>query len=33
VLAVFKEVDADENLFAIVFGESIFNDAVAIVMY
>lgn len=33
VLAVFKEIGADENLFAIVFGESIFNDAVAIVMY
>lgn len=33
VLAVFKEVDVDENIFAIVFGESIFNDAVAIVMY
>jgi NhaP-type Na+/H+ or K+/H+ antiporter len=26
-------MDADENLFSLVFGESIFNDAVAIVMY
>jgi len=33
VLAIFKEMDADENLFAIVFGESIFNDAIGIVMY
>lgn len=33
VLAVFKAMDADENLYAIVFGESIFNDAISIVMY
>ena len=33
VLSIFKEMDADENLYALVFGESIFNDAVAIVMY
>jgi NhaP-type Na+/H+ or K+/H+ antiporter len=33
VLAIFKEMNADKNLFAIIFGESIFNDAVAIVMY
>jgi NhaP-type Na+/H+ or K+/H+ antiporter len=33
VLAIFKEMDADVNLFAIVFGESIFNDAIGIVMY
>ena len=26
-------MDADQNLHAIVFGESIFNDAIAIVMY
>ena len=26
-------MDADENLYAIVFGESIFNDAISIVMY
>lgn len=26
-------MDADVNLFAIVFGESIFNDAIGIVMY
>jgi len=33
VLAVFKEMDADVNLYAIVFGESIFNDAIGLVMY
>jgi len=33
VLAIFKEMDADQNLHAIVFGESILNDAIAIVMY
>ena len=33
VLAVFKEMDADVNLYAIIFGESIFNDAIGIVMY
>ena len=33
VLAIFKEMDANENLYAIVFGESIFNDAIGIVMY
>lgn len=33
VLAIFKEMNADHTLNAIVFGESIFNDAIAIVMY
>lgn len=33
VLACFKEMDADVHLNAIIFGESIFNDAIAIVMY
>jgi NhaP-type Na+/H+ or K+/H+ antiporter len=33
VLAIFKELDADQNLYAVVFGESIFNDAIGIVMY
>jgi len=33
VLSIFKEMDADENLYAVVFGESIFNDAIGIVMY
>ncbi len=33
VLAIFKEMDADEDLFAVVFGESIFNDAIGIVMF
>lgn len=33
VLALFKEMKADINLHSIVFGESIFNDAIGIVMY
>lgn len=33
VLAVFKSLDADENLFALVLGESLFNDAICITMY
>jgi NhaP-type Na+/H+ or K+/H+ antiporter len=33
VLAIFKELDADPNLYSIIFGESIFNDAIGIVMY
>ena len=33
VLAIFKEMDADVTLYSIIFGESIFNDAIAIVMY
>ena len=33
VLAIFKEMDADVTLFSLIFGESIFNDAIAIVMY
>ena len=33
VLAIFKEMDADVDLYAIIFGESIFNDAIAIVMF
>lgn len=33
VIAIFKELNADANLHAIVFGESIFNDAIGIVAY
>lgn len=33
VLAIFKEMDTDVNLYSIVFGESILNDAISIVMY
>lgn len=33
VLAIFKELNADINLYSYIFGESIFNDAIAIVMY
>lgn len=31
VLAVFQSLNADEDLYALVFGESVLNDAVAIV--
>jgi sodium/hydrogen exchanger 3 len=33
VLAVFSKLKADNDLFSIVFGESVLNDAVAIVLY
>lgn len=33
VLAIFKELNADITLYTLIFGESIFNDAIAIVMY
>jgi len=33
VLAIFKEMDADITIYTLIFGESIFNDAIAIVMY
>jgi NhaP-type Na+/H+ or K+/H+ antiporter len=33
VLAIFKEMNADITLYTLIFGESIFNDAIAIVMY
>jgi NhaP-type Na+/H+ or K+/H+ antiporter len=33
VLSILKEMGADENLFALAFGESIFNDAIGIVAY
>ena len=33
MIAIFKEMDADVDLNAIIFGESIFNDAIGIVMY
>lgn len=33
VLAVFGRLKADKNLNALVFGESVMNDAVAIVLY
>ena len=33
VIAIFKQLNADDDLFALVFGESMLNDAVSIVMY
>ncbi|CAI5465617.1 unnamed protein product [Closterium sp. Yama58-4] len=33
VLAIFQDVGVDTNLYALVFGESVLNDAVAITMY
>jgi len=33
VLGIFKEMNADRNLYSIIFGESILNDAIAIVLY
>ena len=32
-LAIFQELGADLDLYALVFGESVLNDAVAIVLY
>ncbi|EDQ89848.1 uncharacterized protein MONBRDRAFT_16608, partial [Monosiga brevicollis MX1] len=33
VLAIFSDLGVDDRLYSIVFGESVLNDAVAIVMY
>ena len=33
VLAIFRELHVDVDLYSNVFGESVFNDAVAIVLY
>jgi NhaP-type Na+/H+ or K+/H+ antiporter len=33
VLAIFNQLKVDSELFAIVFGESVMNDAVAVVLY
>lgn len=32
VLAIFNELHADVDLYALLFGESVMNDAVAIVL-
>lgn len=32
VLAIFHDLHVDVNLYALVFGESILNDAIAIVL-
>lgn len=33
VLSIFKEMEVDITLYILIFGESIFNDAISIVMY
>ena len=33
VLAVFQHLHVDSTLYALVFGESVLNDAVSIVLY
>ena len=33
VLAIYHDLHVDHNLYAIVFGESVLNDAVALVLY
>ena len=32
-LAIFHDLKVDVNLYSLVFGESVMNDAVAIVLY
>ena len=32
ILAIFSELHVDVNLYALVFGESVLNDAIAIVL-
>lgn len=32
ILAIFNDLRVDVNLYALVFGESVLNDAVAIVL-
>jgi len=33
ILAIFHDLHVDVDLYALVFGESVLNDAVAIVLY
>ena len=33
VLSFFKQINADKRLYALVFGESILNDAVSVIIY
>ena len=33
VLAIFKEVRADQTLYVLIFGESILTDAVSVILY
>ena len=33
VLAIFAELDTNEDLYSLIFGESMLNDAVAIMVF
>jgi solute carrier family 9 (sodium/hydrogen exchanger), member 8 len=33
ILAIFQAIDVDPTLYMLVFGESVLNDAIAIVLY
>ncbi|EGR30074.1 sodium hydrogen, putative [Ichthyophthirius multifiliis] len=33
VMSIFKQMNCDKNLYALIFGESILNDAVSIIVY
>ena len=33
VLAIFKELNTNEDLYSLIFGESMMNDAVAIIIF
>ena len=33
VISIFRFMNADMNLYAIIFGEAFFNDAIGVVMY